>query len=91
MLEYGSFTSSGTSKVLNLGYVPKFIEIAKADGSLVAQYVNGTTIASLKGTFAATFTTSGAIDSDSNGTIDFAGVTIGGLTDATAYVYAVSR
>jgi len=90
----GTFTTGAaeTTKVLNLGYTPAQVTLVKADGSLMAEYVAGVTVASVKGTFAATFTV-GAVDVGSDGISgnDYIGLTFGGLANSTAYNYVIVR
>jgi hypothetical protein len=83
---YGSFTTPAatTTQVIDTGATPAQITVCLNDGSLVAMYVAGVTCASVKGTFAATFT----VGVDANGLY---GVTIGGLTAANTYKYVIVK
>lgn len=85
----GSVTTGAaeTTAVVNVGFTPSLIKLVKSDGSLMAEYVNGVTVASVKGTFAATFTL-GVVGS---GSTAYTGVTFGGLANATTYKYVIVR
>ena len=74
----GTFTASGTTHVLELGFVPKSLTVTDAAGTVVAGRINTITVASIKGTFAMTI---------ADYTTAFRGVTLGGLTDTTVYHY----
>lgn len=85
----GSVTTgaSDTTAVVNVGFTPSMIKLVKHDGSLMAEYVNGVTVASVNGTFAATFT----IGVVGTGNSAYTGVTFGGLANATQYDYVIVR
>ena len=82
----GTFTTgaAATTAVVDCGSTPYAIKLVKNDGSLMAEYVAGVTVASVKGTFAATFT----VGLDANGLY---GVTFGGLANSTAYSYVIIK
>ncbi len=82
----GTFTTGAaeTTKVIEVGSTPASIFITKGDGTLLAGYVSGVTVASIKGTFTATFT----VGVTAAGTY---GVTIGGLANSTAYNYVITK
>lgn len=82
----GTFTTgaSATTAVVDCGSTPYQINLVKHDGSLMASYIAGVTVASIKGTFAATFT----VGVDANGLY---GVTFGGLANSTQYDYVIIK
>ena len=82
----GTFTTGAaeTTKVIDTGSKPYQIFLVKNDGSLMASYIDGITVASLKGVFAATFT----VGVNANGLY---GVTFGGLANSTAYTYVIIK
>jgi hypothetical protein len=82
----GTFTTGAaeTTKVIDTGSKPYQINLVNNAGTLMASYVDGITVASIKGTFAATFT----VGVNANGLY---GVTIGGLANSTAYTYVIIK
>ena len=78
----GSFTASGETHDLELGFIPKKLRVTLADGSLMAGRENTVTVANIKGTFALT-----VADYDEL----FEGVSLGGLTDTETYHYTAER
>jgi hypothetical protein len=82
----GTFTTGAaeTTKVIDTGSKPYRIDLVKNDGSLLASYVDGVTLQSVKGTFTATFT----VGVSATGLY---GVTFGGLANSTAYTYVIIK
>ena len=82
----GTFTTgaAATTAVVDCGSTPYQINLVKHDGSLMASYVNGVTVQSIKGIFAATFT----VGVNANGLY---GVTFGGLANSTQYDYVIIK